>query len=81
MYQVEYAPGMEAQLAALPPAARRSLEEAVQQLRNDPWQGTPYRPGYPREYRMLAFGEWGIVVCVIGERTATVTLLELAWAG
>jgi hypothetical protein len=29
---------------------------------------------------LLAFGEWGILVYVIGERAATVMLLELAWA-
>jgi hypothetical protein len=30
---------------------------------------------------MLAFGGWGVVVYVISERTTTVTLLELTWAG
>jgi hypothetical protein len=65
----------------LPLAARRPLDEAVQQLRSDPWQGAPYRPGYPPEYRLLPFGGWGIVAYVIAERAATVILLELTWAG
>jgi hypothetical protein len=30
-------------------AARAALADAVEQLRNDPWQGTPYRPGDPPE--------------------------------
>jgi hypothetical protein len=34
-----------------------------------------------REYRILAFGGWGTVVYVIGERTAAVLILDLLWAG
>jgi hypothetical protein len=29
---------------------------------------------------MLWFGEWGVLVYVIGDRTRTVTLLDLLWA-
>jgi len=50
------------QAAHLSQTTRAAFADAVGQLRDDPWQGMPYRPGYPPEYRTLAFGEWGIVV-------------------
>ena len=81
MYRVEYSPQARQQAAQLPPPARAGLAEAVEQLTADPWQGDPYRPGYPAEYRILPFHRWGIVVYVISERAGTVTLLELTWAG
>lgn len=81
MYRVEFSQQAQQQAAQLPEIARGALADAVEELGRDPWQGTAYRPGYPPEYRMLAFGEWGIVVYVVGTRAATVMLLELAWAG
>jgi plasmid stabilization system protein ParE len=81
VYRVEYSPQAQEHAAQLPPGARAALADAVEQLGADPWQGAPYRPGYPPEYRMLPFGGWGIAVYVIAERAATVTLLELTWAG
>jgi hypothetical protein len=81
VYRVEYSPQAQDQAAQLPPAARAALADAVEQLAVDPWQGAPYRPGYPPEYRLLPFGGWGIAVYVIGQRAGTVTLLELTWAG
>jgi hypothetical protein len=77
-YRVEFGPEAQAVAASLPPESRSALADAVAQLAGDPWQGTPYRPGHLPEHRMLAFGQWGIVVDVIGERVATVMLLELA---
>jgi mRNA-degrading endonuclease RelE of RelBE toxin-antitoxin system len=81
VYRVEFSPQARQHAAQLPPAARVALADAVEQLQGDPWQGAPYRPGYPPEYRLLQFGGWGIVVYVIGQRATTVTLLELTWAG
>jgi hypothetical protein len=46
-----------------------------------PLAGHTHRPGYPPEYRMLAFDQWGIVVDVIGEAPPKVMVLELTWAG
>jgi hypothetical protein len=80
-YRVEFGPEAQAVAASLPPESRSALADAVAQLAGDPWQGTPYRPGYPPEYRMLAFGGWGAIVYVIGERTAAVLILDLLWAG
>jgi hypothetical protein len=80
VYQVEYAPGVQAQLATFPPAARRLLEEAIEQLRRDPWQGQRYRD-HPPEFRTWTFGRWGLVVYVIHERRATLVLLDTTWAG
>jgi hypothetical protein len=81
VYGVAYSREAREQAVSLPPDGRHALADAVEQLRADPWQGLPYRPDYPPEYRMLAFGGWGVVVYVIGERITTVTLLELTWAG
>jgi hypothetical protein len=81
VYRVRFSRQAQQQAAHLPETARAALADAVEQLRDDPWQGTPYRPGYPPEHCMLAFSEWGIVVYVIGERAAIVMVLELAWAG
>jgi hypothetical protein len=36
-----------------------ALADAVEQLQGDPWQGAPYRPGYPPAYRIVQFGGWG----------------------
>jgi plasmid stabilization system protein ParE len=76
VYRVTYSSQAEAHADQLPPAARAALAEAIEQLAVEPWQGAPYRPGYPPEYRLLPFGGWGIVAYVIGERAATVTLLD-----
>jgi plasmid stabilization system protein ParE len=81
VYRVAYSPQADRQATQLPSAGRVALAEAVEQLAADPWQGAPYRPGYPPEYRLLPFGGWGIVVYVVAERAGTVTLLELTWAG
>jgi plasmid stabilization system protein ParE len=81
VYRVEYSPQARQHAAQLPAAARAALADAGEQLAVDPWQGAPYRPGYPPEYRLLPFGGWGIVAYVIAERAATVILLELTWAG
>jgi len=81
VYRVEFSPLARQHAAQLPQDARAALADAVEQLATDPWQGAPYRPGYPPEYRLLPFGGWGIVVYVIAERAGTATLLELTWAG
>jgi hypothetical protein len=80
-YRVEFSLEAQAVTASLPPEGRSVLADAVAQLAADPWQGERYRPGYPPEYRMLAFGGWGTVMYVIGERTAAVLILDLLWAG
>jgi hypothetical protein len=80
VYRVEFSPQARQQVAQLPPTALAALANTVEQLAVDPWQGASYRPRYPPEYRLLPFGGWGIVVYVIAERGATVTLLELTWA-
>jgi len=64
-----------------PQTVRAALADAVEQLRNDPWQGTPTGLATRPSTALLAFDQWGIVMDVIGERTATVVVLELAWAG
>lgn len=81
MYRVEFSRQAQAAVNDLPAAGKRALADAVARLRNDLWQGDPYRRSYPPEYRMLAFGEWGVLVYVIVERIATVTVLETVWAG
>jgi mRNA-degrading endonuclease RelE of RelBE toxin-antitoxin system len=81
VYQVELSREAQEQANQLPPDGRRALADMIEQLQRDPWQGAPYRPGYPPEYRMLRFGEWGMAVYVIRERALTVTLLDLLWAG
>jgi len=80
-YRVEFSSEAQAVAVSLPPEAGRALADAVAQLAAGPWQGALYRPGYPPEYRMLAFGGWGTVVYVIGERATTVLILDLLWAG
>jgi hypothetical protein len=79
-YRVEFSPEAAAVASTLPPEGRRALAEAAERLAADPWQGVPYRPGYPPEYRLLPFGGWGTVVYVISERAATVLILDLLWA-
>jgi mRNA-degrading endonuclease RelE of RelBE toxin-antitoxin system len=80
VYRVEFSRDARAAANDLPPTGKRALADAVARLRSDPWQGDAYRRGYPPEYRMLAFGEWGVLVYVIAERTRAVTLLDLLWA-
>jgi hypothetical protein len=83
VYRVEFSRDAQVTVTAndLPPAGKRALADAVDLLRSDPWQGDAYRRSYPPEYRMLWFGEWGVLVYVIAERTVTVTVLETVWAG
>ncbi len=77
-YRVAFSREARQQAAQLPLPV---LARAIEQLERDPWQGSPYQPGYPPEYRVLAFGTWGMAVYVIAERTATVTIVDLLWAG
>jgi hypothetical protein len=81
VYRVEFSRQAQAAANDLPAAGKRALADAVGRLRTDPWEGDPYRRGYPPEYRMLEFGEWGVLVYVIVERVVTVTVLEVVWAG
>jgi plasmid stabilization system protein ParE len=81
VYRVEFSRDAQAAANDLPPTGKRALADAVDRLRTHPWQGDAYRRGYPPEYRMLWFGEWGVLVYVIAERVVTVTVLETVWAG
>lgn len=81
MWQVEFTAEARAQRSTLPLEAARALDAAVEQLRDDAWQGRAYRAGYPPEYRMLPFGGWGLVVYLIREQLGAVVLLEVTWAG
>jgi hypothetical protein len=38
-------------------------------------------PGYPPEFRTWAFAEWGLVFYLVRERSGTVLLLDVIWAG
>jgi hypothetical protein len=62
-------------------AGRRALDEVLERLGRDPAQGPRYRAGYPAEYRMLPFGEGGLVVYLVHERRRVVVLLDIVWAG
>jgi hypothetical protein len=57
------------------------MDEMIERLGSDPWQGSRYRAGYPPEYRMFSFGEWGLVVYVVHERRRVLVLLDVLWAG
>jgi hypothetical protein len=81
VWQVAYTAEARAQRSTLPIDAAQALDGAVEQLRDDPWQGSAYRAGYPPEYRMLSFGSWGLVVYLVREQRGAVVLLEITWAG
>ncbi|HEV8651583.1 MAG TPA: hypothetical protein VG276_19860 [Actinomycetes bacterium] len=81
MWEVEYTQEARAQRATLPAVGRGALDEVVVRLGRDPAQGPRYRAGYPAEYRMLPFGEWGLVVYLVHERRRVVVLLDIVWAG
>jgi hypothetical protein len=81
MWEFEYTREARAQRATLPVAGRRALDEVLEWLGNDPTQGPRYRAGYPAEYRMLSFGEGGLVVYLVHERRRVVVLLDIVWAG
>jgi hypothetical protein len=78
--QVEYSWAARAQADSLPPAGKRALADAVEQLRLDPWEGQ-HVPGYPPEFRTWSVGDQGLVVYLIRERRVTAILLDLIWAG
>jgi hypothetical protein len=80
VYQVEYGRDARAQADGLPPAGQQALADVIEQLGRDPWAAQRL-PSYPREFRTLAFGDWGLVAYLIRERQATVVLLDLIWAG
>jgi mRNA-degrading endonuclease RelE of RelBE toxin-antitoxin system len=80
VYRVTYSRQARAQAASLPPAGRRALAEAVEQLGSDPSLGQR-APGYLPEFHTLPFGEWGLVFYLVRERHGTVVLLDLVWAG
>jgi hypothetical protein len=80
VYQVEYGREARALANSLPPAGKRALADAIDQLGGDPWAGQRL-PSYPPEFRTRTFGDWGLVVYLIRERQATVVLLDLIWAG
>lgn len=80
MYRVTYSEQARAQAAGLPPAGRRALAEAVEQLSGDPSLGQR-APGYPPEFRTWAFGAWGLAFYLVREGQGTVVLLDLVWAG
>jgi hypothetical protein len=80
VYRVTYSRQARAQAANLPPAGKRALAEAVEQLGRDPLVGQR-ASGYPPEFRTWAFGEWGLAFCLVRERQGTVVLLDLVWAG
>lgn len=80
MYRVTYSRQARAQAADLPPAGKRALAEAVEQLGRDPSLGQR-TPGYPPEFRTWAFGEWGLAFYLVRERQSTIVLLDLIWAG
>jgi hypothetical protein len=63
--QVEYGWGARAQADSLPPAGRRALADAIEQLRLATWP----------------VGDEGLVVYLIRDRQATIVLLDLIWAG
>jgi hypothetical protein len=80
VYQVEYGREARAQAGSLPPAGKRALADAIEQLGRDPWAAQRLR-SYPPEFRARSFGAWGLVVYLIRERQATVVVLDLIWAG
>jgi hypothetical protein len=80
VYRVAYSRQARAQADSLLPAGKRALAEAVEQLRGDPLAGQR-APGYPPEFRTWAFAEWGLVFYLVRERSGTVLLLDVIWAG
>jgi hypothetical protein len=80
VYQVTYSRQARTQAANLPPAGRRALAGAVEQIGRDPGLGQR-APGYLPEFRTWAFGEWGLAFYLVRERHGTVVLLDLVWAG
>ncbi len=80
MYRVESSRQARAQADSLPPAGRRALADAVEQLRRDPWVGQR-APGDLPEFHTVPFGEWGLVFYLVRERHGIVLLLDIIWAG
>jgi hypothetical protein len=80
VYEVEYAPGVEGDVAGLPAEARWACRAAIEALRAEPWRGEQYRD-HPREFRTWAFERWGLIVYLIRERIGRVVVLQVTWAG
>jgi hypothetical protein len=80
VYRVTYSEQARAQAANLPPAGRRALAGAVEELGRYPSLGQQ-APGYPPEFRTWAFGQWGLAFYLVWERQGTFVLLDLVWAG
>jgi hypothetical protein len=76
VYRVTYSRQARVQAASMPPAGKRALAEAVEQLGRDPAVGQR-APGYPGEFGTWAFGEWGLAFYLVRERLGMVVLLDL----
>jgi mRNA-degrading endonuclease RelE of RelBE toxin-antitoxin system len=78
-YTVRFVTHAEEQRQALPPAGRQALELKVRELEEDPFRDAEHKAA--DDSWTSTFGEWGVILYVVGERIVTVTVLRVTWVG
>lgn len=80
-YEVVYAGPVRDEIETLPAVAKRALREVLVAVAADPWAQLLYHPRHPEEMRTVAYGDWGVLVYVISEKSRRVIVAHVTWAG